>query len=69
MPAVQMSASVAYLPGVCFPMERDETGNKSTLGFVTQNTGVIYRADGVFSGVKAAGGRAVDLGNLMWSTT
>ncbi len=53
----------AYLPGLCFPRERDATKNVGTLGFVTQNTGVIYRADGVSIGVKAAGGRAVDLGN------
>ena len=53
----------AYLPGLCFPKERDAAKNAGTLGFVTQNTGVIYRADGVSIGVKAAGGRAVDLGN------
>jgi hypothetical protein len=53
----------AYLPRLCFPKERDATKNAGTLGFVTQNTGVIYRADGVSIGVKAAGGRAVDLGN------
>jgi hypothetical protein len=60
---VQTSASVAYLSGLCFPNERDATKNAGTLGFVTQNTGVIYRADGVSVGVKAAGGREVDLGN------
>src|SRR5437879_5141442 len=60
---VQTSASVAYLSGLCFPKERDATKNAGTLGFVTQNTSVIYRADGVFIGVKAAGGRDVDLGN------
>ena len=60
---VQTSASVAYLSCLCFPKERDATKNAGTLGFVTQNTGVIYRADRVSIGVKAAGGRAVDLGN------
>ena len=47
----------AYLFGFCFPKERDATKNTGTLGFVTQNTGVIYRADGVSVGVKTAGGR------------
>jgi hypothetical protein len=60
---VQTSASVAYLSGLCFPKERDATKNAGTLGFSTQNRGVIYRADGVSVGVKAAGGRDVDLGN------
>jgi len=53
----------AYLLGLCFPKERDATKDTGTLGFVTQNTGVIYRADGVSIGVKTAGGRAVHLGN------
>jgi len=61
--------SVAYLSGLCFPKERDATKNGGTLSVVAQNTGVIYRADGVFAGVKAAGGHALDLGDLMWSTT
>src|SRR2546426_7626676 len=60
---VQTSARVAYLSGLCFPKKRDATKNAGTLGFVAQNTGVIYRADGVSVGVKAAGGRDVDLGN------
>ena len=36
---------------------------QARLDLVTQNTGVIYRADGVSIGVEAAGGVAMDLGN------
>lgn len=60
---VQTSASVAYLSGLCFPKERDAKRNANTLGLVTEKRGVIYRADGVSVGVKAARGRDVDLGN------
>src|ERR1700722_5014866 len=60
---VQTSASVAYLSSLCFPKERDATKDAGALGFAPQNTGVIYRADGVLVGIKAAGGRLVDLGN------
>jgi hypothetical protein len=56
-------SSVAYLSGLCFPKEHDATKNAGTLGVLAQNTGVIYRADGVFAGIKAAGGHILDLGN------
>src|SRR5467141_1815516 len=63
IPVSMRVRAFAYLSGVWFPKERDATKNAGTLGFVTHNTGVIYRADGVSIGVKAARGRAVDLGN------
>jgi hypothetical protein len=63
IPGFRPVRAFAYLPGLCFPKERDATKNAGTLGFVTQNTGVIYRADGLPVGVKAAGGTWVDLGN------
>jgi hypothetical protein len=68
-PGSDQCERLLFLPGLCFPKGRDGAKNAGTLGFVTQNTGVIHRADGVFIGVKAAGGRAVDLGNFMWPAT
>ena len=51
------------LSGLCSAKERYATKNADTLGFVTQNTGVIRRANGVPLGVQATGGRDVDLGD------
>jgi len=56
---VPTSASVAYLSGLCFPSEREATKNASAPGFIAQNAGVIYRANGLRVGVESAGGRRV----------
>jgi len=69
IPEFRAVRGFAYLPGLCFPKERNATENANTLGFATQNPGVIYRADEVPLSVKAAGGRGMDLGNFMWRTT
>ena len=63
IPGFRPVRAFAYLPGLCFPRERDTTKNAGTLGFVTQNTGVIYRADGVSIGIEAACRIGLDLGN------
>ena len=53
IPGFRPVRAFAYLPGLCFPKERDAKRNASTVGVPTENRSVICRADGVSIGIEA----------------